>query len=591
MLTCKSRNSIHRVPYFIVFFSFFVLSCSFESSKITPSDHSDHIVGNEEQIEIPQESEVRYLFIRGELALKQDDYKKALSFLEEARKKTKKPSPTIEKRLAQLYIRDGKLNEALKAAERIETAGGNLNESLKLRAGIQSALGNTDQAIQIYQQLVKNSSAEEEEPFLLLSGIYIQNSKFSDAVKVLEDLTQKNPNSFIATYYLAKLHASLRDFGKSAVFYKKALELNPSAEQVALEYIKVLVLNKQGNEAIKECQKLVNQNPDNLKAREFLAELLLGEKKIELAINEFEEAKKVGNNPIDIQFKVALLKLQQRDFKGAEAELNLILNKQPDNNEARYFLATAYASQDKIDTAIEQLKKISPKSDLYKKGLGFSSFLLRQEKRYDEALDVIEEALKRLPDDIELLGYKNSIERESGELDDAIETLKKISSLDPNNEQHLFNLAIALDESGEREEAISLVEKVIQKNPNNANALNYLGYSLAEQAKELPRAEELIKRALEIEKDNGFFMDSLGWVYYQAGNYDKALPVLEKSVTLTQGDPVILEHLGRVYIKLNRRDEAREVLEQALENLEKSPQSAVPENFKSEVEDLLKSLE
>ena len=128
MLSNNSGISlIHKVICYFLLCPLGFLSCSFESKQPSPSDER---IASEEQVDVPAESEVRYLFIRGELALKKDDFKQALLFLEEARQKTRKPSPTIEKRLAQLYIRDGKLEEALKAAERIETAGGNKNESL-----------------------------------------------------------------------------------------------------------------------------------------------------------------------------------------------------------------------------------------------------------------------------------------------------------------------------------------------------------------------------------------------------------------------------------------------------------------------------
>ena len=579
------RNT-NLIKILLVGFSFFC-GCAFNADmySIGPDDG----VVSEDQMGVPANSEVRYLFIRGELALKQDDYKEALSFFEEARKKTKIVSPTIEKRMAQLYIRDGRLEDALKSSELMESAGGDLNESLKLKAGILSALGRTEEAITVYQKLLDNAGPGEEEPFLLLSGIYIQHSRFQDAVSVLEKLSKKNPNSFLASYYLAKLYASLKDFEKAIVFYKKALDLNSSAEQVALEYIKVLVLDKRVAEAIKECQKLVNQNPENAKARQFLTELLLGEKKIEMALNEFEEAKKLGKNPLDLQFKVALIKLQQRDFKGAESELNLILTQKPDYDEARYYLATAYASQDKLDAAVAQLKIVSVKNDLYKKARGFAAFLLRQEFRYSEALVLIKEAVKKYPNDLEILGYKTSIERESGDLGSAIETLRKISSLEPQNEQHLFNLGVALDEAKKRTEALTVIEKVIEKNPQHANALNFLGYTFAEEGRDLPRAEELVLRALEIEKDNGFFLDSLGWVYFQMGQFEKALPVLKKSVDITQGDPVILEHLGQTYLKLGDKDQAKEIFEQILEKISNDNSPSL-QSLRVEVEQLLKSI-
>ena len=67
------------------------------------------------------------------------------------------------------------------------------------------------------------------------------------------------------------------------------------------------------------------------------------------------------------------------------------------------------------------------------------------------------------------------------------------------------------------------MKKAIELNPKNAAALNYLGYTWAEMGVQLDDAEDLIQRALKIQPNDGFYIDSLGWVYYQKGDYPKAV--------------------------------------------------------------------
>ena len=74
-------------------------------------------------------------------------------------------------------------------------------------------------------------------------------------------------------------------------------------------------------------------------------------------------------------------------------------------------------------------------------------------------------------------------------------------------------------------------------NPENAAALNYLGYTWAEQGIHLDEAEQLILRALAIEPNDGFYIDSLGWVYYQRGEYMQAIQHLERAVELGRCRP------------------------------------------------------
>jgi tetratricopeptide (TPR) repeat protein len=122
------------------------------------------------------------------------------------------------------------------------------------------------------------------------------------------------------------------------------------------------------------------------------------------------------------------------------------------------------------------------------------------------------------------------------------------------------------------------MQKALEKNPDNASALNYIGYTWAEQGTNLDEAERMIKRAIELRPDDGYIVDSLGWVYYmrarplvQSGRtaeaqpwLDRAIEELEKAHELTGGDPVISEHLGDAYLLLDQKELALKKFQEAL---------------------------
>jgi tetratricopeptide (TPR) repeat protein len=562
---------------------FFVSACSFQPAP-TPSyeiDYSDDIVFDS------NDAEARFLYLKSELLLKREMFEEALATLEEANDKLSKPSPTIVKRLAQLSIRKGDLARALEYADTLIEINPDSIDALQLKAGTLGAMGDIDGAISVYHKIFAQMEEPEEEPYLLLSGLLIQQGRQEEAGSVLRELLQKKSDSFVGTYYLAKLYFTLGDNLSAIKYYEKALEINPSADQVALELIQVLAVDRQIQKAIERCQKLIRQSPGNGKAKSFLAELLLGDQKIEEALKAFEEAKQTDENPSELQFKVALIKLQRKDYDGAEAELNLLLHNNPTYHQARYYLATAYASLDRIDEAVQQLSMIPPQERLYKKSIGFSSFLLRSKGNYGKAISILDESLIHFPSDTELLGYKVVVLKDSGDLPGTIALLEKIKELEPDDEHHLFNLGVAYDESGEKGKALEIMEEVIEKNPLHANALNYLGYSLAESNKDLARAEELVKRAIKLEENNGYFIDSLGWIYYQSGKYKEALRYLERANELVNSDPVIMEHLGKTYLKLGKGEKARRILEQAFDLLKDDEKE---KDLRLEIQEILKNL-
>jgi tetratricopeptide (TPR) repeat protein len=86
----------------------------------------------------------------------------------------------------------------------------------------------------------------------------------------------------------------------------------------------------------------------------------------------------------------------------------------------------------------------------------------------------------------------------------------------------------------------------------------------AERGQNLDEAITLIAKAIELEPDNGYFIDSLGWAYYQQGKYGDALRELKRAVERAKEDPVILEHLGDAYVKNGLDSEAIDAWEKAL---------------------------
>ena len=77
--------------------------------------------------------------------------------------------------------------------------------------------------------------------------------------------------------------------------------------------------------------------------------------------------------------------------------------------------------------------------------------------------------------------------------------------------------------------------------------------------------ENMIQKALELDPDNGAYLDSLGWVYLKKGDLDKAREYLQKAVDAEASDAVLREHLGDVYLKKGMKDAAKAQWDKSLE--------------------------
>jgi len=79
---------------------------------------------------------------------------------------------------------------------------------------------------------------------------------------------------------------------------------------------------------------------------------------------------------------------------------------------------------------------------------------------------------------------------------------------------------------------------------------------LAERGERLDESVDYLKKALQLEPDNGSFLDSLGWAYYKSDKLDLAEANLKRAADQLRTNSVIQDHYGDVLVKLGRYDDA-----------------------------------
>ena len=127
-----------------------------------------------------------------------------------------------------------------------------------------------------------------------------------------------------------------------------------------------------------------------------------------------------------------------------------------------------------------------------------------------------------------------------------------------------FLYAIAIQETGDDALALKEMGLIIKRVPKHAPSLNYVGYVLAEQGRELKRAERLIRRALEIRPKESAYLDSLAWVLFKRGRYLEARKVLKRALKESPNHPELLFHQACIEFRLRKRDIAQQIYEKSL---------------------------
>jgi pentatricopeptide repeat protein len=217
-----------------------------------------------------------------------------------------------------------------------------------------------------------------------------------------------------------------------------------------------------------------------------------------------------------------------------------------------------------LDQAVAEFKKISPESALFADAKRSIVLILRKQNKTKEAIQAMEDAIQTKPKEATLYLILADLFEKEDQLPKALTVLQK--GLDQNRDSVdlLFQLGALHDKMGEFEKMVTQMEEVLRLDPDHADALNYLGYSYADRGIHLDEALKLVQKAMTLKPNMGYITDSLGWVYFKLGQYEKALVELEKANQLTPDDPIITEHLADSYFKLNRIEKAIELYEKAL---------------------------
>ena len=82
----------------------------------------------------------------------------------------------------------------------------------------------------------------------------------------------------------------------------------------------------------------------------------------------------------------------------------------------------------------------------------------------------------------------------------------------------------------------------------------------------MERAYSLIQKAVNLEPEDGYIRDSLGWYYYKTGQLDKALVEVKKAFELEGSDVVIAKHLAIIYKEMKKYEKAKRYFVEALKN-------------------------
>jgi tetratricopeptide (TPR) repeat protein len=399
--------------------------------------------------------------------------------------------------------------------------------------------------------------------FLYLNSLFAQQADKKAVLKLVQELAKPYPKLPEAHFTIAHAAWAAGNDKLAISEVNVADKIRPGWEMNAILQGQVM-FGQSPDTALDFYRNFLSQHPEANEVRLNLARMLVNQKRFDEAKPEFVKLAQASKGNPEILVVVGLLSFQAGDYTEAEQYFQQVLATDfRDKDQIYLYLGQAAEKQKKDDQALTWYNKIQPGERYLDAKLNIAYVLARTQgadgaiKMLDDLSDLNNEQM------VLVIQTQANLLVQAKRHQEAYDLLDKAVKNLPNTPGIIYDYAMAAEKLDYLDVVERELRKLIQIKPDFAQAYNALGYSLADHNIKLDEARTLIEKALALSPNDHFILDSMGWVQYRLGKLDKAVDYLRRAYT-AQTDPEIAAHLGEVLWQQGKRDEALQIWGEAL---------------------------
>lgn len=433
--------------------------------------------------------------------------------------------------MVKIYLRSRQINIAEEYLKKIVSIDSTNVESYRNLALIYLQKGESRKAADVYNRVLQINNLELPDIQLSLGDLYLELRQYDDAADIFQKYNKIYPYDGHGYFGLGLTYEALKDTVNAVKNYLKALEISPALNQVSM---RLSVLYQEIGEWDKAVQLFLirtENDSTDIDAWLGLGDLYRQKKDTIKALQSYRKTKELFPDDIRSRIAVGRLQLDGNNPEAALREFNEIKDKFSQNPAGWIWSGITLVQLDSLNAAAPRLEKaldLSPQDPL---GNYYLGILYMQKDRPAEAIPFLETALYFNPQWISVLTI----------LANAHEIIKQYAVAD------------------------SLYNKILKQDPDNDLVLNNYGYSLTIRGIQFKKAKKMVKRALEINPENGSYLDTMGWLLYKMGEDREALDFIIRAFSANNKSAEIADHLGDVYNSLGMKEKAEYSWKKALE--------------------------
>lgn len=426
------------------------------------------------------------------------EYDKATAVIEEMQERFPKRNGELLPALVGLYSQTGQYDKVIDALTRLEVLVGKSEAISMEKMRNYLLIGNTEGAFSEMEALA-DEYPDNSYYRVILAEVYMNHGRAAEAELILQGILQEEPQNGPAKISLTEYYRQQAD---------------------TVRYL-----------AMADSVMMSTEVNDDVKMK-LMAQLISSDIDSTWVMSLFERAMTM---PLQSARLGHLCMQYMLHLKQPEERIRPILLRmleiEPDHVMARGKLLSYAAKRNDMEEVVRICSEgidYNPEAleFYYYKGVGLYQFMDRPE----EALETFRQAIRQINEESDT-EMATDIYAVTGDL---------------------------LQELGQTAEACSCYESALKYSPSNILVLNNYAYLLAEEGRELEKAERMSRRAIEAEPDNATYLDTYAWTLYKVHRYDEALAYIKQAIEKEpHPSDVLYEHAGDIYHRLGNIEQAR----------------------------------
>lgn len=406
-----------------------------------------------------------------------------------------------------------------------------------------------------------------EEVFSQLHALFARQKDKRAALDLVSELAALHPGLPEARFAVAQVALQAGQMPRALAALNEVLNLRPQWETAALFKAQVL-LQKDGEAAAQSyLAGFLMANPGAREVRMAYAKHLARVGQFSDSRAEFEHLARDAPQDPDLRLTLGLVAMQAGDLTSARASfLKTIELGHPDGHSVRYYLGQLDEAEKRYESALSAYRQVGEGRHGFTARLRVAAMLSRL-GRVREARDWLAGLSPENDDErIQVVQAEVMVLRDAKDFQAVFEVLDRALEKTPDALELLYDRAMA----AEKIDRLDVLERdlrlLIKLKPDHAHAYNALGYTFVDRNQRLPEAVELLKQALSLAPDDPFILDSMGWALFKLKRLPEAVDHLRRAHD-SRADPEIAAHLGEaLWVKNGKgdRDEARRIWQGSL---------------------------